>query len=159
MTHQTPAEIREQLRGMALSLATGSGPLVEPAAFDAALDAYRSAVLREEADRIDATRADFPIAVQNGINWATAEMRRHAAELRRMADETATVSPAARVHPGNRADETATETPSTRLARQSVQAMTDTLQRACPPGCVACATDESHDPQPAAGVRQDGAET
>ena len=48
----------------------------------------RAATLREEADRIDATRADFPIAVQNGITWATAEMRRHAAELRRLADET-----------------------------------------------------------------------
>ncbi|MGV9226442.1 hypothetical protein ACWDPF_27660 [Streptomyces albogriseolus] len=57
------------------------------------------------------------------------------------------------------ADETATQTPSMRLARQSVQAMTDTLQQACPPGCVACATDESHDPEPAAGARQDGAET
>jgi hypothetical protein len=54
------------------------------------------------------------------------------------------------------ADETATETPSMRLARQSVQAMTDTFQQACPPGCVACATDESHDPEPAAGARQDG---
>ncbi|MGW0012551.1 hypothetical protein ACWDVX_22750 [Streptomyces tendae] len=42
----------------------------------------RAAILREEADRIDATRADFPIAVQNGITWATAE-------LRRVADETA----------------------------------------------------------------------
>lgn len=29
----------------------------------------------------------------------------------------------------------------------------------CPPGCVACATDESHDPQPAAGVGQDGAQS
>ncbi|MFF7308127.1 hypothetical protein [Streptomyces sp. NPDC008137] len=27
----------------------------------------------------------------------------------------------------------------------------------CPPGCIACATDESHDPQPAAGAQQDGA--
>ncbi|MFH9574254.1 hypothetical protein ACH4MG_27400 [Streptomyces sp. NPDC017454] len=65
----------------------------------------QAAVLREEADRIDATRAHFPIAVQNGITWATAELRRHAAEcpecgttaacnggpcpLRRRADETA----------------------------------------------------------------------
>ncbi|MFF7142298.1 hypothetical protein ACFZB5_13750 [Streptomyces nodosus] len=65
--------------------------------------AERAAVLREEADRIDATRAQFPIAVQNGITWATAELRRHAAEcpqcgttgacnggpcpLRRLADE------------------------------------------------------------------------
>ncbi|KPC59606.1 hypothetical protein ADL27_63250, partial [Streptomyces sp. NRRL F-6602] len=52
MTHTdrtSPAEIREQLRGMALSLATGSGPIVEPATFDAALDAYRDAVLAEPA--------------------------------------------------------------------------------------------------------------
>jgi hypothetical protein len=28
----------------------------------------------------------------------------------------------------------------------------------CPPGCIACATDESHDPAPAAGARQDGAQ-
>lgn len=28
--------------------------------------------------------------------------------------------------------------------------------RACPPGCVACATDESHDPAPAAGAEQGG---
>src|SRR5690606_17324987 len=47
-TPETAAEIREQLRGMALSLATGSGPIVEPAAFDAALDAYRDAVLAEQ---------------------------------------------------------------------------------------------------------------
>ncbi|MGN7136795.1 hypothetical protein [Streptomyces pseudogriseolus] len=102
----------------------------------------RAATLREEADRIDATRADFPIAVQNGITWATAEIRRHAAELRRLADETPD-----------------TQTPSMRLARQSVQAMTGTLQQPCPPGCVACATDESHDPEPAAGARQDGDQT
>jgi hypothetical protein len=46
----------------------------------ARLRADRAAVLRWAADRIDATRADFPIAVQNGITWATAEMRRHAAD-------------------------------------------------------------------------------
>lgn len=40
----------------------------------------RAAILREEADRIDATREQFPVAVQNGITWATAELRRHAAE-------------------------------------------------------------------------------
>ncbi|MDH6610256.1 hypothetical protein M2164_005891 [Streptomyces sp. SAI-208] len=39
------AEAREQLRAMALGLATGTGPLVEPRGFDAALDAYRDAVL------------------------------------------------------------------------------------------------------------------
>ncbi|MER7053418.1 hypothetical protein [Streptomyces sp. NPDC000351] len=69
------------------------------------LRADRAAVLCVEANRIDATRAQFPIAVQNGITWATAELRRHAAEcpecgttaacndgpcpLRRRADETA----------------------------------------------------------------------
>jgi hypothetical protein len=59
------------------------------AAMDAARDAVlavlpepadRPAILREAADRIDETRAPFPIAVQNGITWATAELRRHAAE-------------------------------------------------------------------------------
>ncbi|MFI8300024.1 hypothetical protein ACIGCZ_29270 [Streptomyces nigra] len=35
----------------------------------------------------------------------------------------------------------------------------DTPQaEACPPGCIACATDESHDPAPAAQARQDGAQ-
>ncbi|MYR60051.1 hypothetical protein GTY54_28745 [Streptomyces sp. SID625] len=37
-------------------------------------------------------------------------------------------------------------------------AATETQSEACPPGCVACATDESHDPEPAAGARQDGAQ-
>ncbi|MEU9597231.1 hypothetical protein AB0E06_10505 [Streptomyces sp. NPDC048109] len=38
-------------------------------------------------------------------------------------------------------------------------AATDTQPEAwCPPGCIACATDESHDPAPAAGARQDGAQ-
>jgi hypothetical protein len=39
----------------------------------------RAEVLREAADEIDATREGFPIAVWNGITWATAEMRRMAA--------------------------------------------------------------------------------
>ena len=43
-TTTDPAALRDRLRGMALSLATGSGPLVEPGAFDAALDDYRDAV-------------------------------------------------------------------------------------------------------------------
>lgn len=42
--------------------------------------ADRAALLREAADRIDATREPFPIAVQNGITWATAELRRMAVE-------------------------------------------------------------------------------
>jgi hypothetical protein len=55
------------------SRAAASAP-VSPAPAD------RAAILREAADRIDETRAPFPIAVQNGITWATAELRRHAAE-------------------------------------------------------------------------------
>ncbi|MEU4051311.1 hypothetical protein AB0F09_19190 [Streptomyces olivaceus] len=43
-TTTDPAGLRERLRGMAFTLATGSGPLVEPGAFDAALDDYRDAV-------------------------------------------------------------------------------------------------------------------
>ncbi|MEU5091693.1 hypothetical protein [Streptomyces sp. NPDC021356] len=43
-------------------------------------------------------------------------------------------------------------------ARQDETAATETRPEACPPGCVACATDESHDPAPAAGARQDGAQ-
>ncbi|MFE2297958.1 hypothetical protein ACFXAW_07155 [Streptomyces sp. NPDC059445] len=56
----------------------------------ARLRADRAAVLRAEADAIDATRAPFPIAVQNGITWATAELRRAAAASGsgRVADET-----------------------------------------------------------------------
>lgn len=38
------------------------------------------AILREAADRIDATREPFPIAVQNGIVWAVSELRRLADE-------------------------------------------------------------------------------
>ncbi|MFG3660271.1 hypothetical protein [Streptomyces sp. NPDC047706] len=45
MTDPTETAARDQLRGMALSLATGTGPLVEPREFDAAIDAYRDAVL------------------------------------------------------------------------------------------------------------------
>ncbi|MER5875512.1 hypothetical protein ABT119_06225 [Streptomyces sp. NPDC001910] len=69
------------------------------AAMDAARDAVlavlpapndRAVILREAADAIDATRAPFPIAVQNGITWATAELRRAAAASGsgRVADET-----------------------------------------------------------------------
>lgn len=38
------AEARDRLRGMALTLATGEGPLVEPWAFNQALDDYQAAV-------------------------------------------------------------------------------------------------------------------
>ncbi|MFB7597226.1 hypothetical protein [Streptomyces sp. NPDC056160] len=43
-----------------------------------------------------------------------------------------------------------------RMADETAAAETQT--NACPPGCVACATDESHDPAPAAGARQDEAQ-
>ena len=48
--------------------------------FAAAVDAYKAAVLRAAADRIDGTREPFPTAVRNGITWATAELRRVADE-------------------------------------------------------------------------------
>jgi hypothetical protein len=48
MTNPTADDARERLRGMALSLATGTGPLVEPSAFDAALDAYRDTLLADQ---------------------------------------------------------------------------------------------------------------
>ncbi|MEZ7005001.1 hypothetical protein [Streptomyces sp. AD55] len=203
-----------------------------------------AAILVEEADRIDATRAQFPIAVQNGITWATAELRRRAAEPRRVADETAATetqptdaeeSPAEAArrfarrlaaverlcggHPGyhtvtvkalltamSEADESAVGAEQDEAADAETQAVEDParidrlrpelfehasveaidaqIQRAqrqqrawgnrersltilrqarvtqkesgewpagaqpvaCPPGCVACATDESHDP-------------
>jgi hypothetical protein len=49
----------------------------------------RADVLREAADRIDQTREPFPIAVQNGITWATAELRRLAAEAPQPEPDTA----------------------------------------------------------------------
>ncbi|MFZ4150478.1 hypothetical protein [Streptomyces pseudogriseolus] len=92
MTHQTTAEIREQLRGMALSLATGSGPIVEPGEFDAALDAYRSAALREA---IAAARQESERLSREMSGDAAYGARAVAKLLRRMADETATETPAA----------------------------------------------------------------
>ncbi|MFD6740739.1 hypothetical protein ACWHA6_37975 [Streptomyces anthocyanicus] len=101
--------LRNMLLYQALPGAKGALAELERRAADAVLAVLpgpvdRAAVLREEADRIDATRADFPVAVRNGITWATAELRRHAAEcpecgttgacnggpcpLHRVADET-----------------------------------------------------------------------
>ncbi|MFD5579025.1 hypothetical protein [Streptomyces pseudogriseolus] len=108
----------------------------------------RAAVLHEVADELTRKANKLTERVHDLAYFVARDrlreaeiLDREATELRRMADETAT------------------ETPSMRLARQSVQAMTDTLQRACPPGCVACATDESHDPGPAAGARQEATAT
>ncbi|MFJ4356877.1 hypothetical protein ACIP25_11470 [Streptomyces massasporeus] len=56
MTDQTADEARESLRAMAFDLATGGG-LVEPRAFDAALDAYRDALLAA-APAVQAPAAD-----------------------------------------------------------------------------------------------------
>ncbi|MGA5670022.1 hypothetical protein ACPCTG_31645 [Streptomyces pseudogriseolus] len=108
-----------------------------------------AATLREQAERLS-TKANKLTENLHNLAYFVAKDRlreaeildREAAELRRLADETPD-----------------TQTPSMRLARQSVQAMADTLQRACPPGCVACATDESHDPAPAAGARQEATAT
>jgi hypothetical protein len=95
------AAARDRLRGMALDLATGSG-LVEPSAFDAALDDYRdaiaavlpapadrAAVLRKAADRLDAGMEQFftewPDEPRNSP-YALGQ-KDAATELRRMADE------------------------------------------------------------------------
>ncbi|MFF9758604.1 hypothetical protein ACF1G4_03385 [Streptomyces caelestis] len=121
MTDTTAARaaLRARIAEAALhAVETALGDTLLPAAREEALagivavlpaPADRAAVLRAEADRIDATREDFPIAVRNGITWATAELRRHAAEcpqcgttgacnggpcpLRRLADETQPAEP------------------------------------------------------------------
>jgi len=87
------AEARDRLRGMALSLATGAGPLVEPPAFTAALDEYadaiaaalpapadRAAVLREAADRLWAL-ANRTTERGAGVLWAADWLRRLAGEV------------------------------------------------------------------------------
>jgi hypothetical protein len=51
----------------------------------------QAAILRDAADRIDETKDDFPIAVRNGVTWATAELRRSAAALVRAVDEQRSV--------------------------------------------------------------------
>ncbi|MCP9997952.1 hypothetical protein LUX34_23870 [Streptomyces werraensis] len=123
----SPAEIREQLRGMALSLATGSGPLVEPSTFDASLDAYRAAVLHGAADRLAELRAAER-------EWLPATgLHKGEQELRRMADETATEHRCVCSHP---ADE------------HSVYGCEDD-----------CACEWVPKWKPAAGARQDGAES
>jgi hypothetical protein len=88
-----PAKIREQLRGMALSLATGSGPIVEPAAFDAALDSYRAAVRREAAAQLEAAAArqdDLSSSDYDQESYAAFQLRDQATALRRLADEATT---------------------------------------------------------------------
>jgi hypothetical protein len=93
MTNQTAADTREHLRLLALSLATGSA-LVEPSAFDAAIDAHRAAVLREAADAVFALDYDVMVGEEGDENMGS--MREawdvgtiHATQLlRRMADET-----------------------------------------------------------------------
>jgi hypothetical protein len=130
----------------------------------------RAAVLRAEADRIDATRADFPIAVRNGITWATAEMRRHAAEcpecgttgacnggpcpLRRMADETATAETHACPNCEGVDPDTCFNNPH-RPPEQCPRSEGDGYGLQCqkPAGHNLCTFEE----QPAVGARQDGA--
>ncbi|MFJ6069110.1 hypothetical protein ACIQHU_39475 [Streptomyces tendae] len=93
------AEARERLRGMALTLATGEGPLVEPWAFNQALDDYqaavaaavlpattdRRAVLREAADRAEIVALRLRLKHDVGAANGAYEVM---TELRRMADET-----------------------------------------------------------------------
>ncbi|MEV7793382.1 hypothetical protein AB0O68_15525 [Streptomyces sp. NPDC087512] len=74
--------------------------------------------------------------------------------LRRRADET----PAAEMPtaPVQHAPGKAIRCPDCRAKGYTI-CLDEPAAEACPPGCVACATDESHDPAPAAGARQDGA--
>ncbi|CAM5601910.1 hypothetical protein [Streptomyces coeruleorubidus] len=44
-------------------------------------------------------------------------------------------------------------------AQPGTEATSAPAAKPCPPGCVACATDESHDPQPNAEPQQDGAQS
>lgn len=118
MNHTDPTETAEQRADVTGDLVPRAGRPIDmehdelmaraaaehesrTAAEKARKDADRAAVLLWAADRIDATREPFPIAVQNGISWATAELRRLAAE----------------------AQQTQTETPSIQLARRSMDAL------------------------------------
>ncbi|MFE0472562.1 hypothetical protein ACFW2V_13205 [Streptomyces sp. NPDC058947] len=47
----------------------------------------QAAILREAADRIDGTKDGLPVAVRNGVTWATAELRRSAAALAQMPND------------------------------------------------------------------------
>lgn len=76
----TAAAAREQLRSMALSLASGTGEIVEPRAFDAAIDAHRAAVLHEAADEFDLYGRDK--TSRRFGHWAAATLRRKAGETR-----------------------------------------------------------------------------
>ncbi|MGA5598349.1 hypothetical protein ACPCSE_29365 [Streptomyces cellulosae] len=116
---------------------------------DQAADEAALAPLKARASELEARRLAEHCAVV--LRWA-ADHLDNSERLRDLTDDHMDDINAAANELRRMADETATETPSMRLARQSVQAMTDTLQRVCPPGC---ATDESHDPGPAAGARQD----
>ncbi|MFF6866704.1 hypothetical protein [Streptomyces ardesiacus] len=75
------------------------------------------------------------------------------AELRRVADETAAT--ATQAVPVQHAPGKAILCPDCRAKGYTV-CRNEPAAQACPPGCIACATDESHDPAPAAGARQDG---
>ncbi|WP_432053690.1 hypothetical protein [Streptomyces sp. bgisy022] len=137
--------------------------------------ADRAAVLRWAADRIDATRADFPIAVQNGITWATAEMRRHAADEQPGArhvhitihhpDPTTAITAAhaiADLIRGEYSDSLrlaiTTDAQDTGAAphRPADETPDTTTARGCPPDCP-CRAVCIGTLKPATGARQDGA--
>ncbi|NEA52371.1 hypothetical protein [Streptomyces sp. SID10815] len=111
------AEAKDRLRGMALTLATGEGPLVEPWAFNQALDDYQAAVaaavLPEPADRAADWRAaaDLVEAMNEGYSrtgCTSCAAREDAADglrdtARRMADDTQQGDPTS--HQPRRGDE------------------------------------------------------
>ncbi|MFE0845314.1 hypothetical protein [Streptomyces rochei] len=116
--------------------------------------ADRAAVLHEAADHAERLMderygPDCSYAI-GGLDVAR--------ELRRMADETAARSDvgAEFVQQVDQPDAAGLGAWERNLADET--ATTDTQAEACPPGCIACATDESHDPAPAARARQDGAD-
>lgn len=70
---------RDELRGMALSLATGAGPLVDPQSFDAALDAYRREVILKAIGRlrsipVQCTALTGPVWYGTGWNEAITQL-------------------------------------------------------------------------------------
>lgn len=84
-------------------------------------------------------RAELVQVAAVAVAWVEAIDRRQAAAVRRTVGH-ATVLETANVY-------------QARPGASSAPAV-----KPCPPGCIACATDESHDPQPTTAPHQDGAQ-
>ncbi|MFE6634706.1 hypothetical protein ACFVFT_14785 [Streptomyces tendae] len=110
-----------------------------------------------------------PADVREWLKGAQCGRQLAADAVRRVADETATTETQPFVPPVHyRRDDnvdccvhTIPIGPNSCAACRELadaEAVAGAQPEACPPGCIACATDESHDPAPAAGARQDGAQ-